>query len=82
MTELTHFTFRHYQLPVTIIWRDPEESFVRGMKILLKDIEENGIERWNVTSSTEEIKDIPSPPKPVDYAPEEDDCCPVEDFEV
>ena len=54
MTEFTHFKFKHYQLPVTIIWRDPKESFVRGMKILLKDIEENGIERWNITSSIEE----------------------------
>jgi len=57
VTEFTHFAFRHYKLPVTIIWRDPEESFVKGMKILLKDIEENGAERWTVTSLTGEMKD-------------------------
>lgn len=83
MTELTHFAFRHYQLPVTIIWNDPKEYFVKGMKIILKDIEEKGIERWTVKELKGEIKDIPVAAKPVDYAPEEDDCCPAEEeFEV
>ena len=69
MTEIAHFAFKHYQLPVTIIWNDPKEYFVKGMKTLLRDIEENGIERWTVKELKEEIK-------PVDSAPKEDDCCP------
>jgi len=55
MTESKHFAFKHYQLPVTIIWKDPEEYFVKGMKTILRDIEENGTERWTVTSLTKNI---------------------------
>ena len=40
MTEPKHFAFKHYQLPVTIIWKDPEEYFVKGMKTLILALSE------------------------------------------
>ena len=68
MNETKGYAFKHYQMPVTIFWNDPKEYFVKGMKTLLRDIEENGIERWTVKELKAEIKDIP----PV----KGDECCP------
>ena len=77
MSETKGYAFKHYQLPITILWNDPKEYFIIGMKILLEDIQKNGLERWTVKELKGEIRDIPDAPKPVDYAPEEEDeCCP------
>ena len=67
MAEFTKYSFQHYQLPVTILWSAPKESFVKGMRTLLKDIEENGVERWTVKELEGRIGVAPK---------EEDDCCP------
>ena len=69
MSETKGYAFKHYQLPITILWNDPKEYFIIGMKILLEDIQKNGLERWTVKELKGEIKDIPD-------AEEEDECCP------
>jgi hypothetical protein len=69
MSETKGYAFKHYQLPITILWNDPKEFFVKNMKILLEDIQKNGLERWTVKELKGEIKDIPD-------AEEEDECCP------
>ena len=65
------FTLKHYQLPITILWEDPIESFIKRMEIILEDIQKNGLKRWNVkevkiesADNESENNDICCPPPP------------------
>ena len=73
--KIKKYAFRHYQLPVTILYGDPEESLPKAIELLLKDIKENGLDGWNVKEITEEWG-LREQPKPADLTPKE------EEFEV
>ena len=75
MTEKTYkakrYIFKHFKFPISILYGDPKESFPKAIKLLLKDIGENGLLSWDVEEITEEwsLGDVP---KPVDLAPKEE----------
>jgi hypothetical protein len=48
------YIFKHYKFPISIFYGDPKESFQKAIKLLLKDIEENGLLSWDVEEITEE----------------------------
>lgn len=48
------YIFKHFKFPISILYSDPKESLPKVIKLLLKDIEENGLDRWNVEEITEE----------------------------
>ena len=63
------FTLKHYQLPITILWEDPIESFIKRMEIILKDMQKNGLKRWNVKEVIAKVADGT-------LEKENDICCP------
>ena len=48
------YILKHFKFPISILYNDPKESLPKAIKLLLKDMEENGLERWNVEEITEE----------------------------
>ena len=65
------YILKHFKFPISILYSDPKESLPKAIKLLLKDMEENGLDRWNVEEITEEW-DLGEPmPEPVDLAPKE-----------
>ena len=48
------YIFKHFKFPISILYSDPKESLPKAIKLLLKDMEENGLDRWNVEEITEE----------------------------
>ena len=69
------YIFKHFKFPISILYGDPEESLPKAIELLLKDIKENGLDRWNVKDITEEWG-LREQPKPADLTPKE------EEFEV
>ena len=48
------YILKHFKFPISILYSDPKESLPKAIKLLLKDMEENGLDRWNVEEITEE----------------------------
>ena len=48
------YILKHFKFPISILYSDPKESLPKVIKLLLKDVEENGLDRWNVEEITEE----------------------------
>jgi len=62
---------KHFKFPISILYSDPKESLPKAIKLLLKDIEENGLDRWNVEEITEEWG-MGDQPKPVNLHTKEE----------
>jgi len=52
--KVKRYIFKHFKFPISILYSDPKESLPKVIKLLLKDVEENGLDRWNVEEITEE----------------------------
>jgi len=65
------YILKHFKFPISILYSDPKESLPKAIKLLLKDMEKNGLDRWNVEEITEEWG-LGGEPKPVDTAPKEE----------
>ena len=65
------YILKHFKFPISILYSDPKESLPKAIKLLLKDMEKNGLDRWNVEEITEEWG-LGEVAKPVDLAPKEE----------
>ena len=65
------YILKHFKFPVSILYSDPKESLPKAIKLLLKDMEENGLDRWNVEEITEEWG-LGEEPKRIDTTPKEE----------
>ena len=65
------YILKHFKFPISILYSDPKESLAKAIKLLLKDMEENGLDRWNVEEITEEWG-LGEQPKPADLSPKEE----------
>ena len=68
--KVKRYIFKHFKFPISILYSDPKESLPKVIKLLLKDVEENGLDRWNVEEITEEWG-LGEQPKPINLNPEE-----------
>ena len=48
------YILRHFKFPIVISYNDPMENLPKALELLLVDMKENGIDRWNVEEITEE----------------------------
>ena len=48
------YILKHFKFPISIHYGDPKESLPKSIKLILKDIEENGLLSWDVEEITEE----------------------------
>ena len=48
------YILKHFKFPISILYSDPKESLPKAIKLLLKDMEKNGLDRWNIEEITEE----------------------------
>ena len=48
------YILRHFKFPIVISYNDPMENLPKALELLLGDMKENGIDRWNVEEITEE----------------------------
>ena len=65
------YIFKHFKFPISILYSDPKESLPKVIKLLLKDIEENGLDRWNVEEIVEEWG-LGEQSKPINLNPKEE----------
>ena len=65
------YILKHFKFPISILYSDPKESLPKAIKLLLKDMEKNGLDRWNVEEITEEWG-LGEEPKPVDTISKEE----------
>jgi hypothetical protein len=65
------YILKHFKFPISILYSDPKDSLPKAIKLLLKDMEENGLERWNVEEITEEWG-LGEQPKRIDPTPKEE----------
>ena len=65
------FILRHFKFPISISYKDPMENLPKAIELLLEDMKENGIDRWNVEEITEEWG-LGEQPKPVNLNPKEE----------
>ena len=65
------YILKHFKFPISILYSDPKESLPKAIKLLLKDMEKNGLDRWNVEEITEEWG-LGGEPKPVDTTQREE----------
>ena len=66
------YILKHFKFPISILYSDPKESLPKAVELLLKDMKENGLDRWNVEEITEEW-DLGEPiSEPVDLTPKEE----------
>jgi len=66
------YILKHFKFPISIAYNDPMESLPRAIELLLIDMKENGIGRWNVEEITEEWNLGEPIPEPVDLTPTEE----------
>ena len=65
------YILKHFKFPISISYQDPIESLPKAIELLLIDMKDNGMDRWNIEEITEEW-DLGEPiPEPVDVAPKE-----------
>jgi hypothetical protein len=48
------YILKHFKFPISIAYNDPMENLPKAIELLLVDMKENGIDRWNVEEITEE----------------------------
>ena len=48
------YILKHFKFPISIAYNDPMENLPKAIELLLIDMKENGIDRWNVEEITEE----------------------------
>ena len=65
------YILKHFKFPISIAYSDPMENLPKAIELLLKDMKENGLDRWNVEEITEEWG-LGEQPKSVDLAPKEE----------
>ena len=65
------YILKHFKFPMTILYSDPKESLPKAIKLILKDIEENGLVGWDVEEITEEWG-LGEEPKRIDTPPKEE----------
>lgn len=65
------YILKHFKFPISIAYGDPMENLPKAIELLLKDMKENGLDRWNVEEITEEWG-LGEVAKPVDLAPKEE----------
>ena len=67
----TRYILKHFKFPISISYKDPIESLPKAIELLLIDMKDNGMDRWNIEEITEEW-DLGEPiPEPVDVTPKE-----------
>ena len=66
------YILKHFKFPISIAYNDPMESLPKAIELLLVDMKENGIDRWNVEEITEEWGLGESPSEPPDLTPKEE----------
>ena len=66
------FILKHFKFPISIAYSDPMENLPKAIELLLIDMKDNGIDRWNVEEITEEW-DLGEPiSEPADLTPKEE----------
>ena len=65
------YILKHFKFPISILYSDPKESLPKAIKLLLKDMEKNGLDRWNVEEITEEWG-LGEPTEPANLTPKEE----------
>ena len=65
------YILKHFKFPISILYGDPKESLPKAIKLILKDIEENGLVSWDVEEITEEWG-LGEEPKRIDTTPKEE----------
>ena len=66
------FILKHFKFPISIAYNDPMESLPKAIELLLIDMKDNGMDRWNIEEITEEW-DLGEPiPEPVDLEPKKE----------
>ena len=65
------YILKHFKFPISILYGDPKESLPKAIKLILKDIEDNGLLSWDVEEITEEWG-LGGEPKPVDTTPKKE----------
>ena len=66
------YILRHFKFPIVISYNDPMENLPKALELLLVDMKENGIDRWNVEEITEEWNLGEPIPEPVDLEPKKE----------
>ena len=66
------YILRHFKFPIVISYNDPMENLPKALELLLVDMKENGIDRWNVEEITEEWGLGEPIAEPVDLTPKEE----------
>ena len=65
------YILKHFKFPISISYQDPIESLPKAIELLLIDMKDNGMDRWNIEEITEEW-DLGQPiSEPVDVTPKE-----------
>ena len=65
------YILKHYKFPISILYNDPMENLPKAVELLLMDVKENGMDRWNVKEITEKWG-MGEQSIPVDLAPKEE----------
>ena len=66
------YILKHFKFPISISYKDPMESLPKAIELLLIDMKDNGMDRWNIEEITEEW-DLGEPiQEPVDLTPKEE----------
>ena len=75
MTEKKHeakrYILKHFKFPISILYNDPMENLPKAIELLLEDMKENGIDRWNVEEIVEEWG-LGEQSKPINLNPKEE----------
>ena len=66
------YILKHFKFPISISYKDPMENLPKAIELLLADMKENGIDRWNVEEITEEWNLGEPIPEPVDLEPKKE----------
>jgi hypothetical protein len=66
------YILRHFKFPIVISYNDPMENLPKALELLLVDMKENGIDRWNVEEITEEWNLGEPISEPVDLEPKKE----------
>ena len=65
------YILKHFKFPISILYSDPMENLPKAIELLLEDMKENGIDRWNVEEIVEEWG-LGEQSKPINLNPKEE----------
>jgi len=65
------YMLKHFKFPISIAYNDPMENLPKAIELLLVDMKENGLDRWNVEEITEKWG-LGEVTEPVDLTPKEE----------